>query len=174
MCIRDRDERWRELIGREPAWMAGLSTRVKADWSASGRATAARKSGGDDDVKINRGGGVFRAGWRERIRIISEYVFTLVRDAIIARELSCNVALCRRFWWYRVNLWTEDMPAKSLMVLQSADSILDPHAIAAHALNRGNSDVLWLEGFAHGEVLAPQGYEARRRMVEFVQGLDGW
>ena len=67
----------------------------------------------------------------------------------------------------------EDIPAKSLMVLQSSDTILDPHAIAAHALNRRSSHVLWLEGFAHGEVLAPQGYEARQRLVEFVNGLDG-
>jgi hypothetical protein len=44
------------------------------------------------------------------------------------------------------------MPKKSLVILPSADDILNPDAIASHVLNRGAANVLWLEGFAHGEV----------------------
>jgi hypothetical protein len=51
-----------------------------------------------------------------------------------------------------VSSWVQDMPKKSLVILQSADDILNPGAIASHVLNRGAADVLWLEGFSHGEV----------------------
>ena len=70
-------------------------------------------------------------------------------------------------------MWAEDMPARSLVVLQSRDAILDPDAIAGHLLARDAADVLRVEGFAHGELLAPQGYEARRRVVNFLGTLDG-
>ena len=64
------------------------------------------------------------------------------------------------------------MPRKSLVVLQSYDAILDADAIAAHLLNRDAADVLWVEGFQHGELLGPQGYEARRRVANFLGALD--
>jgi hypothetical protein len=64
------------------------------------------------------------------------------------------------------------MPARSLVVLQSRDELLDAEKIATHLLNRDAADVLWVEGFAHGELLAPQGYEARRRVVRFLETLD--
>ena len=82
------------------------------------------------------------------------------------------MALSRKFWWYSVCMWCEDMPRKSLVVLQSYDAILDADAIAAHLLNRDAADVLWVEGFQHGELLGPQGYEARRRVANFLGALD--
>jgi hypothetical protein len=57
-------------------------------------------------------------------------------------------------------------------VLQSHDSILDAGAVAKHVLNRDASDVLWLDGFRHGELLGPTGFVARTRMAEFLKRLD--
>ena len=103
---------------------------------------------------------------------MSRFVFTLARDWLVVRELSTAVALSRKFWWYSVCMWCEDMPRRSLVVLQSYDAVLDPDAIAAHLLNRDAADVLWVEGFQHGELLGPQGYEARRRVANFLGALD--
>ena len=109
---------------------------------------------------------------RHRLDLISRFLFTVARDWLVVRELSTAVALSRKFWWYSVCMWCEDMPRKSLVVLQSYDAILDADAIAAHLLNRDAADVLWVEGFQHGELLGPQGYEARRRVANFLGALD--
>ena len=69
-------------------------------------------------------------------------------------------------------LHAEDTPRDSLCVLQSHDSILDAGAVAEHVLNRDASDVLWLDGFRHGELLGPTGFVARTRMAEFLKRLD--
>ena len=219
------EDKWRELVGWEPAGSARVPREVKRAAAAANGAAAAEAAAAaaeaaeveaeaaeveaeaaaagaaghgrmcsyiDGSTHTHRsnscsngsggssgggsGGGGGGGGDRRGILLLLfEFLFTLARDWFVIRELSCNVALCRQFWWYKVCLWAEDMPDKSLVILQSADDILDPGAIARHVLNRGGAaaDVLWLEGFAHGEVLAPQGFHARQRLVAFVQGLDG-
>ena len=74
---------------------------------------------------------------------------------------------------FQVCAFAEDLPEKTLMVLQSYDAILDAERIARHALHRESADVLWVEGFSHGEILGPQGFEARKQLLEFIQNLDG-
>lgn len=156
------EDRWREMWGLRAAGAAGVG------------ADAMRAAGVDPEEEARRRPrGLFASSWRERAGAVSRFAFTLARDWFIVRELSCTVALCRQFWWYKVCMWAEDMPARSLVVLQSRDAILDPDAIAGHLLARDAADVLWVEGFAHGELLAPQGYEARRRVVNFLGTLDG-
>ena len=156
------EDRWREMWGLRAAGAAGVGD------------AAMRAAGVDPEEEARRRPrGLFASSWRERAGLVSRFAFTLARDWCITRELSCAVALRRQFWWFGVCAWPEDMPARALAVIHSRDAILDPDAIATHLLARDAADVLWVEGFAHGEVLAPQGYEARRRVVDFLGALDG-
>jgi len=161
------EDRWRELRGLPPV---GAVTAV-----GGGANSAATVSVSDQSpyVSPTRLGLLHpRATMRHRLELVSRFLFTLARDWLVVRELSTAVALSRKFWWYSVCMWCEDMPRKSLVVLQSYDAILDADAIAAHLLNRDAADVLWVEGFQHGELLGPQGYEARRRVANFLGALD--
>ena len=171
------EDSFRVLMGREPAGMAMLSKEARNWVRSEGSSAAAEektRAARDGDGRAREGRpSVFRGGWQKWSWRFGNVALTLFRDLFTVRELSCNVALCRQFWWYSVCMWPEDMPIKSLVVIESFDAILDPHAIAKHVLQRDAGEVLWLEGFAHGEVLAPQGYEARRRLVAFIGGLDG-
>jgi len=155
------EDRWRELRGLPPV----------------GAVTAVGGGAGSDErvaTSVSPRLGLLhpRATMRHRLELVSRFLFTLARDWLVVRELSTAVALSRKFWWYSVCMWCEDMPRKSLVVLQSYDAILDADAIAAHLLNRDAADVLWVEGFQHGELLGPQGYEARRRVANFLGALD--
>jgi|TARA_B110000090_G_scaffold155202_1_gene170527 pimeloyl-ACP methyl ester carboxylesterase len=134
------EDRWRELWGLVKAGATG--------------------GGASEDTHSRRRGILHPlVSWRHRFDLVTRFTFTLFRDLLVVRELSCAVALSRKFWWYQVCLWVEDMPRRSLVVLQSYDAILDPDAIAAHVLARDAADVVWVEGFQHGELLGPQGYE---------------
>ena len=153
------DDRWRELIGRESAGMEAVDPEAKRALGLSRRGA----------------GGVFsrNVSVRDKAELVTRYLFTLARDWFVVKELSATVALCRQFWWFQVCAFAEDLPEKTLMVLQSYDAILDAERIARHALHRESADVLWVEGFSHGEILGPQGFEARKQLLEFIQNLDG-
>jgi len=153
------DDRWRELIGRESAGMEAVDPEAK-------RALGLARG---------RSGGIFdrRVSIRDKAELVTRYLFTLARDWFVVKELSATVALCRQFWWFQVCAFAEDLPEKTLMVLQSYDAILDAEKIARHALHREAAEVLWVEGFSHGEILGPQGFEARKQLLEFIQNLDG-
>jgi hypothetical protein len=184
------EDRWRELWGLPPAGAVGGGARVSSSAVRDGDedenessssfhrfpsslGELDRSPSSSPSVSPSRLGVLHpRATWRHRADLVSRFLFTLARDWLVVRELSTAVALSRKFWWYRVCLWCEDMPRRSLVVLQSYDAILDPDAIAAHLLNRDAADVLWVEGFQHGELLGPQGYEARRRVANFLGALD--
>ena len=178
------EDRWRELWGLPPAGAVGggatpsSAARDRLDQdeiessSSSHRFVPVYRSPSSSPSRSSLGVLHPRATWRHRADLVSRFLFTLARDWLVVRELSTAVALSRKFWWYSVCMWCEDMPRRSLVVLQSYDAILDPDAIAAHLLNRDAADVLWVEGFQHGELLGPQGYEARRRVANFLGALD--
>ena len=178
------EDRWRELWGLPPVGAVGggatpsSAARDRLDQdeiessSSSHRFVPVYRSPSSSPSRSSLGVLHPRATWRHRADLVSRFLFTLARDWLVVRELSTAVALSRKFWWYSVCMWCEDMPRRSLVVLQSYDAILDPDAIAAHLLNRDAADVLWVEGFQHGELLGPQGYEARRRVANFLGALD--
>jgi hypothetical protein len=62
--------------------------------AAAAAAAAARSGGGGTE---NRGLHV----------LLPLFLITLVRDWVVIRELSCNVVLCRQFWWFKVCMWVE-------------------------------------------------------------------
>ena len=164
------EDRWREFLGRERAGSERVSEETKRGLGVGQDADRAKAPPGT----LQRRLGLFGTpmSWRARATLFGRLAWTFFRDALVVRELSTTVALCRQFWWFGVCAWAEDMPARSLVVLQSRDELLDAEKIATHLLNRDAADVLWVEGFAHGELLAPQGYEARRRVVRFLETLD--
>ena len=87
------DDRWRELIGRESAGMEAVDPEAK-------RALGLARG---------RSGGIFdrRVSIRDKAELVTRYLFTLVRDWFVVKELSATVALCRQFWWFQVcALWT--------------------------------------------------------------------
>ena len=175
------EDRWRELWGLPKAGATGgggvggggVGGGGSSNGGSTEGSTESSTEGSTPSRQIPRRGILHpRSSWRHRVDLISKFLFTLCRDCVVVRELSCAVALSRKFWWYQVCLWAEDMPRRSLVVLQSYDAILDPDAIASHLINRDAADVVWVEGFQHGELLGPQGYEARRMVVGFLQTLD--
>ena len=143
------EDRWLELIGREPAGLVGVPKEAK--WAAAAAADVAAAEaaaavgaaagvgavygrtsscgsnigggggGGGGGVGSgcsggNGGSGGSGGGKSQGIHVLLPwFLLTLARDWVAIRELSCNVALCRQFWWFKVCLWVEDMPQHSLV-----------------------------------------------------------
>ena len=105
--------------------------------------------------------------WREGRWLI--YFF--LRDYFLLREIGVTTALRRKFWWARYNMWAEDLPPDSLIVLESNDLLIDAEAIARHVLRQSHARIIYQEGFSHGEAYFPWGYGLRADIAEFFDGL---
>ena len=159
------EDRWRELIGWEPAGTAGVprdarwaSEAAVADVGAAeaaaaeamgagvavagavgaaagvrmgagaaaaveaaaaertlyGRTSRSGRNSGDSGGSSDGSGGIGSGGSggggtknRGLHVLLPLFLITLVRDWVAIRELSCNVALCRQFWWFKVCMWVE-------------------------------------------------------------------
>eukprot|EP00198_Chlamydomonas_reinhardtii_P010637 XP_001699974.1 predicted protein [Chlamydomonas reinhardtii] len=42
----------------------------------------------------------------------------------VSRDLHCAAALCRRFYWSDVNLWPQDLPGRTLVVMGARDHLV--------------------------------------------------
>ena len=97
------DDRWRELIGRESAGMEAVDPEAK-------RALGLARG---------RSGGIFdrRVSIRDKAELVTRYLFTLVRDWFVVKELSATVALwdTRRFRRRRPRRAGEDAHGASVL-----------------------------------------------------------
>eukprot|EP00899_Mesostigma_viride_P005011 jgi/Mesvir1/14510/Mv05209-RA.1 len=75
-----------------------------------------------------------------------------IRYFLVARELQVATTLCRDFQWYHFNLWRDELPAKTLVVLSAKDTIV-PVDHVSKILTGTHAQVLWLEG-EHGRFMA--------------------
>lgn len=105
--------------------------------------------------------------WRDGNALL----YFLLRDYFLLREIGVMTALRRKFWWARYNLWADDLPVDSLIVLESNDLLLDTDAICRHVLRQSKARIIWQEKFAHGEFCMPWGYGLRSDVVDFLDAL---
>lgn len=55
-------------------------------------------------------------GWKKLLRCLPVW--------FVSREVHAAYTFCRRFFWTEVNLWPEELPSRSLVVLAGADELL--------------------------------------------------
>ena len=98
-------------------------------------------------------------------------LYFLLRDYFLLRETGVMTALRRKFWWARYNLWADDLPRHSLIVLESNDLLIDGEAIARHVLRQSEARIIWQDKFVHGEFVSPWGHGLRDEIVQFLDNL---
>jgi pimeloyl-ACP methyl ester carboxylesterase len=102
---------------------------------------------------------------------IGALTYFFLRDYFLLREVGVMTALRRKFWWARYNLWADDLPKNSLIVLESNDLLIDGEAIARHVLRQSDARIIWQDKFVHGEFVTPWGYNLRKEIVTFLDDL---
>ena len=151
------DDRWRELIGRESAGMEAVDPEAK-------RALGLARG---------RSGGIFdrRVSIRDKAELVTRYLFTLARvrregalrdgGAVQTILVVSGLRLCR-------GPAGEDAHGAFPPVLRRHPRRgEDREARTAQGGCRGPMG----GGFLHGEILGPQGFEARKQLLEFIQNL---
>jgi len=128
------------------------------------------KSWVDFKRRVRRGPKVLFSSefWREG----GSLVYFCLRDYFLLREIGVMTALRRKFWWARYNLWAEDLPEDSLVVLEGNDLLIDTDAIARHVLRQSKARIIYQERFAHGEFASPWGFGLRDEIVQFLNKDD--
>ena len=99
-------------------------------------------------------------------------LYFCLRDYFLLREIGVMTALRRKFWWARYNLWADDLPEDSLVVLEGNDLLIDTDAIARHVLRQSKARIIYQDRFAHGEFASPWGFGLRDEIVQFLDKDD--
>jgi len=90
----------------------------------------------------------------------------------LARELYIAHSLSRNFFWHQNQLWPEECPCPTLVVLSGRDSIVPAHSVRRylmaykHKKNLHKLRQLWFPELGHGEInFGPVGEAACARIV---------
>ncbi len=89
-------------------------------------------------------------GWRSALRSWRTLV-VYARSVILARELAVAETFCRKFLWYELILWPQEVPRGSIVALAGADDLV-PSELVVESLNKG-VQVLYDADGTHGECL---------------------
>ncbi|KAG2454544.1 hypothetical protein HYH02_000389 [Chlamydomonas schloesseri] len=71
----------------------------------------------------------------------------------VSRDLHCAAALCRRFYWSDVNLWPQDLPGRTLVVLGGRDHLVHVDEVLNTLLHYA-ARIMFHPGHAHMQMLA--------------------
>lgn len=103
----------------------------------------------------------------------------LMLSYFVSKELYIAHTLSRNFFWYQNQLWPEDLPGPTLVVLGGRDSVVPAHSVRRYLMaykQRKNMDslrVLWFPALGHGEMnFGPVGEAACTRIVTEILKLD--
>jgi pimeloyl-ACP methyl ester carboxylesterase len=100
-----------------------------------------------------------------------DVLYYLLRDYFLVREIGVMTALRRKFWWATHNLWADQIPNNSLIVLEAHDMLIDCEAVAKHVLRQSNARVIWQDNFSHGMFISPWGFSLRHEVAKFLDAL---
>jgi len=100
-----------------------------------------------------------------------EVLYYLLRDYFLVREIGVMTALRRQFWWATHNLWADQIPDNSLIILEAHDMLIDCEAVAKHVLRQSNARVIWQDNFSHGMFMSPWGFSLRSEVANFLDAL---
>jgi len=103
----------------------------------------------------------------------------LLINYFLAKELYIAHSLSRNFFWFQNQLWPEELPCPTLVVLNGRDSIVPAHSVRrylmAHKQKRNVKSlrVLWFPDLGHGEInFGPVGEAACARIVSEMLRLE--
>ena len=82
-------------------------------------------------------------------------LYFCLRDYFLLREIGVMTALRRKFWWARYNLWADDLPEDSLVVLEGNDLLIDTDAIARHVLRQSKARIIYQDRFRTASLRRP-------------------
>jgi len=105
--------------------------------------------------------------WRDG----GDVLYYLLRDYFLVREIGVMTALRRKFWWATHNLWADQIPDNSLIVLEAHDMLIDCEAVAKHVLRQSSARVIWQDNFSHGMFISPWGFSLRHEVATFLDAL---
>eukprot|EP00931_Biecheleriopsis_adriatica_P041820 TRINITY_DN23858_c0_g1_i1.p1 TRINITY_DN23858_c0_g1~~TRINITY_DN23858_c0_g1_i1.p1 ORF type:complete len:687 (-),score=135.67 TRINITY_DN23858_c0_g1_i1:30-1940(-) len=103
----------------------------------------------------------------------------LLINYFLAKELYIAHSLSRNFFWHQNQLWPEELPGPSLVVLCGRDSIVPTHSVRRYLIsykqrcNLSTLKVLWFPELGHGEInFGPVGEGACERIVSEMMLLE--
>jgi len=82
----------------------------------------------------------------------------LLMNYFISKELYIAHSLSRNFFWYQNQLWPDELPGPTLVVLGGRDSIVPAHSVRRyltaykHQHDMKSLRVLWFPDLGHGEI----------------------
>eukprot|EP00475_Leptophrys_vorax_P041145 TRINITY_DN77526_c0_g1_i1.p1 TRINITY_DN77526_c0_g1~~TRINITY_DN77526_c0_g1_i1.p1 ORF type:complete len:825 (+),score=16.65 TRINITY_DN77526_c0_g1_i1:259-2475(+) len=75
-----------------------------------------------------------------------------LRWFLCSRELQVATAICRRFAWQEYQVWGDELPAASLVMLSGDDQLVPSPAVQRH-LAQHSVEMIYNDGFHHAEFL---------------------
>lgn len=103
----------------------------------------------------------------------------LLINYFLAKELYIAHSLSRNFFWHQNQLWPEELPGPTLVVLSGRDSIVPAHSVRRYLTfykqhhNLASLKVLWFPDMGHGEInFGPVGESACVRIVADMLQLE--
>jgi len=103
----------------------------------------------------------------------------LLINYFLAKELYIAHSLSRNFFWHQNQLWPEELPGQTLVVLCGLDSIVPTHSVRRYLTSYkqrcrvSSLRVLWFPDLGHGEInFGPVGEAACVRIVSEMLQLE--
>lgn len=103
----------------------------------------------------------------------------LLINYFLAKELYIAHSLSRNFFWHQNQLWPEELPCPTLVVLSGRDSIVPAHSVRRYLTfykqhhNLASLEVLWFPNLGHGEInFGPVGESACARIAAEMFKLE--
>lgn len=103
----------------------------------------------------------------------------LLINYFLAKELYIAHSLSRNFFWHQNQLWPEELPCPTLVVLSGHDSIVPAHSVRRyltfykHHHKLTSLEVLWFPDLGHGEInFGPVGQSACARIAAEMLKLE--
>lgn len=103
----------------------------------------------------------------------------LLINYFLAKELYIAHSLSRNFFWYQNQLWPDELPGPTLVVLNGRDSIVPAHSVRRYLTSYkqrckvSTLRVLWFPDLGHGEInFGPVGEAACARIVSEMLHLE--
>ena len=82
------------------------------------------------------------------------HCYTFVYAITFCFEKSRHDGASKKVLWARYNLWADDLPEDSLVVLEGNDLLIDTDAIARHVLRQSKARIIYQDRFHRRRVCA--------------------